>query len=360
MSRPLRPGSLGFLVPGDWNLPTGGYTYDRRLVAALQSAGAQVLVCRADGAWPSPSQADLARTNEALWRLPDQTLLVADGLAFGAMAELVSAHAHRLRWVALVHHPLHMETGLTPQQRQHLAASETAALRHALRVVVTSAATLLDVVAMGVPVGQVRVVEPGTDPPTMTGAPPRPVPGPAQARPLQLLCVATLTPRKGHSLLLEALAGLTHLAWELHCVGSADRDPAHAALLRGQASPLGRRVQWHGEVDATALRAHYTAADAFVLPSLHEGFGMVVTEALSYGLPVVATDAGALAQTLPVGAGLQVAAGEVAPLQSALEQILTRPDLRMKLAANARACALSLPTWAQQADRFLSALEDLP
>ena len=360
MSTPQRPGSLGFLVPGDWNLPTGGYTYDRRLAAALQSAGTQVLVCRADGAWPHPSEADLARTNEALWRLPDQTVLVADGLAFGAIAELAATHAHRLRWVALVHHPLHMETGLSPPQRQRLLHSETAALRYARRVVVTSAATSRDVLAMGVPADRVRVVEPGTDPPPTTGAPPRKAPWPAQAGPLQLLCVATLTPRKGHSLLLEALAGLSQLNWELHCVGSADRDPAHAAALRAQAAPLGPRVHWHGEVPVAALQAHYAAADVFVLPSLHEGFGMVVTEALSYGLPVVASDAGALAQTLPAGTGLQVAAGQVAPLQGALEQMLTQPDLRASLAANARACARSLPTWAQQAERFLTALEDLP
>ena len=268
----------------------------------------------------------LAAAAEMVASLPDGTLVVADGLAFGALHELAAQHNERLRWVALVHHPLHLETGLSDAVRQQLLNSETQALQHARRVVVTSPSTATDVAAMGVPRAQIGVVEPGTDPVDTRLRPA------LSSGPLRLLCVATLTARKGHALLLQALAGLTHLDWTLHNVGSATRDPDTAAHLRALAAPLGDRVVWHGEMDAQALQAHYASADVFVLASLHEGFGMVITEALAHGLPVVASDAGALAQTLPADAGLQVPAGEVAPLQAALAQVLSDATLRARLA----------------------------
>ncbi len=345
------PRACCFLIPGDWTIPTGGYTYDRRLVLALQEAGWTVDVRCVEGSWPHPKAADLAAAASVIASLADDTLVVADGLAFGALDTVVAPHAARLRWLALVHHPLHLETGLSEALQAQLREAETRALRHARRVVVTSQRTRADVVAMGVPPAQIAVVEPGTDP---VDTHPKRI---ASQGPLQLLCVATLTERKGHALLLQALAGLTHLDWTLHNVGSATRDLATAARLKALAAPLGERVQWHGEVDAQALSGHYAAADVFVLASLHEGFGMVITEALAHGLPVVASDAGALAQTLPPDAGLQVPAGEVAPLQAALARVLTDSALRIKLGEGARAAAGRLPTWPQQAARFATVLE---
>jgi glycosyltransferase involved in cell wall biosynthesis len=347
------PRACCFLIPGDWTTPTGGYTYDRRVVLALREAGWWVDVLSLSGTWPHPDAPALAAAAEMVASLADGTLVVADGLAFGALDAVVAPHAQRLRWVGLVHHPLHLETGLSDAVRQQLLSSETQALRHARRVVVPSRSTAADVAAMGVAPTRIAVVEPGTDPVSPT------TPRSTNASRLRILCVATLTERKGHALLLQALAGLTHLDWTLHNVGSATRDPDTAAQLQAQAAPLGDRVQWHGEVDAQALSEHFVAADVFVLASLHEGFGMVITEALAHGLPVVASDAGALAQTLPASAGLQVPAGEVAPLQAALARVLSDAALRERLGAGARAAAGRLATWPQQADRFASVLEGI-
>ena len=342
-----------FLVPGDWNLPTGGYTYDRRIVVGLRDAGHSVDVHALAGAWPHPSAADLAAAARTVAQLPDHSLVVADGLAFGVMASVVAAHAQRLRWVALVHHPLYLETGLSLEQRQQLLREETQALCYACRVLVTSASTATDVAAMGVAPGHIVVVEPGTDP-----AVPLAFKDPAPHQPLRLLCVATLTPRKGHSVLLQALAGLMHLDWELHNVGSAERDAGTAAQLYAQAAPMADRVHWHGEVDAPTLQAHYAAADVMVLASLHEGFGMVITEALAHGLPVVSSNAGALANTLPPGAGVQVPAGDVNALRAALARAIGEPALRNQWAAGARQAAAQLPSWEAQAARFGAALQD--
>jgi glycosyltransferase involved in cell wall biosynthesis len=343
------------LIPGDWFTPTGGYTYDRRLVLALREAGWAVGVHRLEGRWPAPDAQGLAAASALLDTLADGTLVVADGLAFGALPSLARAHADRLRWVALVHHPLHLETGLDAATRSRLLSSETQALQCARQVVVTSASTASDVAAMGVAPARIAVVEPGTDPvprPPESGAASR-------AGAVRLLCVATLTVRKGHAVLLRALARLGALDWELHNVGSLDRDPDTAARVMALAAtpPLAGRVWWHGEVDAAALQTHYAAADLLVLPSLHEGYGMVVAEALAAGLPVLASRAGALAHTVPAGAGLLVPPGDATALQNALARLITEPGLRTQLAAGARAAAGRLPTWAQQAARFAAVLK---
>lgn len=340
-----------FLLPGDWNTPTGGYTYDRRLALALRDAGWMVAPLVLEGAWPWPDGADLEAAAARIAALPDGAVVVADGLAFGALASVVQPHADRLRWVALVHHPLHLETGLDAADSARLRAGETRALQLVQQVIVVSHSTLLDVAAMGVPPARIAVVEPGTDPAPPNRATHRP------DGPVQLLCVATLTPRKGHAVLLQALSGLLHLPWVLHLVGSAERDPGTASRLRAMGAALGDRVVWHGEIPGAALHAHYAAADVFVLPSLYEGYGMVVAEAIAHGLPVVTTDGGALVHTLPPGAGLQVPAGDVPTLQAALEHVLTDAGLRERLAKGARVAAAALPTWPQQAARFAAVLE---
>ncbi|MDO9438893.1 glycosyltransferase family 4 protein [Hydrogenophaga sp.] len=342
------------LIPGDWHTPTGGYTYDRRLVLALREAGWTVDVHTLEATWPHPDATDLNTASACIAALPDSALVVADGLAFGCLAQQVRPHAQRLRWVALVHHPLHLETGLDPIDRAGLLAGESRALQFAQRVVVTSGSTVGDVAAMGVRADRIAVVEPGTDPSLSVHIAPK-----NDAAPVQLLCVATLTPRKGHAVLLQALAGLLHLPWVLHLVGSTERDPGTAARLQTLALPLADRIVWHGELPGAALHAHYAAADVFVLPSLYEGYGMVVAEAVAHGLPVVCTDGGALAHTLPSGAGLQVKAGDVPTLQAALARIMGEPELRERLAAGARAAAGQLATWPQQAARFAAVLEGM-
>ncbi|MEP7284065.1 MAG: glycosyltransferase family 4 protein, partial [Rubrivivax sp.] len=142
-------------------------------------------------------------------------------------------------------------------------------------------------------------------------------------------------------------------------VGSSARGPAAAAALHAVAGlpPLRGRVVWHGELDADALALRLATADVFVLPSLHEGYGMAAAEALAHGLPIVSTTAGALADTVPDDAALKVAPGAVAPLRDALSQLIDDPALRARLAAGARAAGRRLPDWAAQSARFAAVLE---
>lgn len=350
-----------FVVPGDLASLTGGYGYDRRIVAGLGAAGRAVDVVALDAGFPWPDAATLDRAAQQMAAIPDGALVVVDGLAFGAMPRLAEQHAARLRWVALVHHPLALETGLTSRQRRTLFDSERRALATARGVIVTSAATARELTRYGVAAECVHVVTPGTDPAPLAagsvvgvgvGA------GPA-SRGLSFLCVATLIPRKGHAVLIEALCGLQDRAWTLHCVGSTTRDANTANGLRMSIAEhgLGDRVHLHGEVPASVLQAMYGQADAVVLPSFFEGYGMALAEALAHGLPVVSTTAGAIADTVSRDAGVLVPPGDAMALRAALAALLDEPVWRDRLAAGARAARAALPTWPQAVARFAAALE---
>jgi glycosyltransferase involved in cell wall biosynthesis len=345
---------LVFVVPGELSSVTGGYGYDRQMITGLREAGREVDVVALDAAFPWPHAAALADAAQQLAAIPDGTAVVVDGLAFGAMPGLVEQHAARLPWVALVHHPLALETGLTAQQGRALFDSERRALASARGVIVTSAATARALARYGVAAGRIHVVTPGTDSaPLAAGSGADPL-----RRGLSLLCVATLIPRKGHAVLIEALRGLQDRAWTLHCVGSTARDAGAADALRSAIadSGLGDRVRLHGEVPAGVLHSMYGQADAVVLPSYFEGYGMALAEALAHGLPVVSTTAGAIPDTVPAEAGVLVPPGDAVALRAALAALLDEPAWRNRLAAGARAARAVLPTWPQAVARFAAVL----
>jgi glycosyltransferase involved in cell wall biosynthesis len=268
--------------------------------------------------------------------------VVIDGLAYGAMPDVVRREAGRLRLVALVHHPLADETGLAASSVEALAASERSALTAARAVIVTSRRTAARLAAYDVPADRIAVVEPGTDPAPLAQG--------SRGGTVSMLSVATLTPRKGHDVLLAALARLQHRDWHLTCAGSADRDADHVSRLRAyiDAAGLASRVTLAGELDGAGLAPLYDRADLFVLPTLYEGYGMVVAEALARGLAVVSSATGAIPELLVEGSGLALPPGDVDALHAALDRLLADPAARAAMAAGARRVRARLPTWEAQ------------
>ena len=329
---------LEFVIPGDLEGRTGGYGYDRRVIAGLRDLGWQVTIHSLDASFPHPTTGALDHARETFARLPDQALVLVDGLALGAMPHIVHPHAERLRLLALIHHPLAAESGLTSRQVLELERSERRALQAMRHVLVTSRATARALLAYGVGAGQVSVVEPGTDAAPL--APRR------RGAILNMLCVATLTPRKGHDLLFEALAPLPP-NWRLICAGSLTRSPATLTALQQQLQRLGldQQVVLAGEVDGAELAQLYAQTNLFVLPTRLEGYGMAVAEALAHGLPVISTRVGAIPELVGEQAGLLVAVEDVDMLRAALARVLSEPDLLEGLARGAQAVRGSLPRW---------------
>lgn len=352
--------SVVFLIPGDLSSLTGGYAYDRHIIQGLHADGWNVDVVSLGAGYPWPDDAALRHATEQIAAIADGRIVVADGLALGAIPAIVEAHARRLRWVALVHHPLALETGLSECQARQLFDGEQRALAAVSQVIVTSRATARALGRYGVAASRIEVVEPGTHPALLARGSCRN--GRQTDQGLSLLCVATVTPRKGHALLLEALAGLRERPWHLHCVGSLTRDADTSQALREAIARHGlqERVLLHGEVDEACLAAHYAQADVFVLPSFHEGYGMVLTEALASGLPIVSTAVGAIPDTVPAEAALLVPPGDAAALRAALARLLDDPLLRTALATGAQAARTRLPTWPQAVSRFAQVLRHMP
>ncbi len=340
------PGTVWVVLPGDVDdpaTPSGGNVYDRRICQGLGDFGVPVRELTVAGEWPRPGEVARERLTRGLRRLPDGAVTLIDGLVACGVPEIVVPETRRLRVAVLVHLPLAAETGLPPGRARELAARERATLHAATAVFATSAWAGRDLVARhGLDPARVHVVPPGADPAPLA-------PGTDGAS--RLLCVAAVTPRKGHDLLVRALGSLTGLPWSCECVGAL-RDPGHAARLRALITDLGLdgRVRLAGPRTGDALAARYAAADLTVLASRAETYGMVIAESLARGVPVLATAAGAVPETLGVAPdgdrpGLLVPPEDPAALAHALRRWLTEPALRERLRAAARARRATLDDW---------------
>ncbi|WP_239085862.1 glycosyltransferase family 4 protein [Catellatospora methionotrophica] len=337
------------VLPGgvdDPAAPSGGNVYDRRVCDGLAASGWTVHEHPVPGAWPYPTATDLDRLAGVLATLPDGAVVLLDGLVAVAAPDVLAACTPRLRPVVLAHM-------LFGDADPDLRPGEARVLRGAAAVVTTSHwCRRRAIEAYALPPAHVHAAPPGVDP-----APP----APATAAGTRLLCVAALAPHKGHDLLLDALDTLTGLPWSCVLVGSPERDPAYAARLR--AHPVADRITFAGVRTGGGLDAAYDAADLLVLPSHGESYGMVVTEALARGIPVLATDVQGLPEALgaaPDGTvpGLLVPPDSAA-LADALRRWLTDPGLRERLRQAAQARRGGLTGWAHTADQVGAALSPL-
>lgn len=344
--------SIVVIVPGSIEARTGGYEYDRRMIAGLLARGLTIDVRELDASFPRPTAAALTHAAGVLAAIPDGATVVIDGLAFGAMPDEAERESSRLRLVALVHLPLAAEAGLDPDTAARLESSERRSLAAAARVIVTGKTTADGLVSYGVGRDRVAVVEPGTDPAPMAR-------GSGNSSALHLVSAAMISPRKGHEILLRALAKIAHRNWRLTCAGSLNRHPPTADRVRDSLRALGLedRVSLVGEMDGVRMAALYDSADLFVLATLHESYGMAVAEALARGLPVVSTTTGAIPQLVGVDAGILVPPGDVDALADALSSVMSDARVRARLAEGARRVRRVLPTWEDATAKMLAALE---
>ncbi|MGH8256302.1 MAG: glycosyltransferase family 4 protein [Steroidobacteraceae bacterium] len=343
--------ALEFLVPGDLRAATGGYVYDRRMIAGLRALGWQVTVHTLEASFPEPTSAALAHAHRTLASLPAHALVLIDGLALSAMPEVLRAYCAQLELVALIHMPLAAEVGVAPELARGLQLSEREALHTVRHVIVTGRACRPMLLAYGLEPQHISVVEPGTDEAPLALQRPDAI--------VKMLCVGTVNPGKGHDLLIEALGSLAPLPWHLTCVGSLTRRPQTVSQLRSQLQRLGlsERVTLAGEVESSELARFYLDADLFVLPTRFESYCMAVAEALAHGLPVLSTHTGAIPDLVGTEAGVLVEPGDIDALREALTRLLCQPALRANLARGAAAVRERLPRWSAACARLALVLE---
>ena len=340
-----------FAIPGDLATLTGGYGYDREALERVPAYGVDVRHLALPQGFPFPSVEALAQTQALLADVDADDVLLCDGLAYGAVPAPILEQV-RAKIVALVHHPLALETGLNAQAAQSLFESEKVALTCARAVIVSSHLTK-DILIRdyGVEARRIYVALPGTE------RAPRAV---GSVGTVHLLAVGSIVPRKAYDVLLSALETCTDLDWSLTIAGSLARAPEYAdEVLHHAASALAGRIQFAGEVSAAALEALYARSDLFVMSSHFEGYGMVLGEAMVRGLPIVMTCGGAMAQTVPEGVALTVAPGDVHALGRSLRQAISDRALRQRLAEASYAAGQDLPTWDETAQIIAQVLKEV-
>ncbi len=332
---------LLLIIYGSITQVSGGYLYDREVTAYLRAHGISVdvlglrrlryPVCRLNALRP--------RLRRLFRRASGYDALVVDELAVSEQSPpLPRALAARL-------------------ERRLLSAADM--------VMVNSRTTAASVRALLDTGRRIVICPPGSDsfvlPPADKGEPggtKNGASGAVGSRAPRLLLTGNIIPRKGHHLLLQQLAGLKELSWELRLVGRA----SHRRYLRRlgrliREQGLEKRVVFTGEISMGALAREYADADIFVFPSSYEGFGISVAEAIRCGLPCVAFGSGALPEW--VGEGLLVPAGDTQAFRNRLEELIRDPARREAAARTSRCLAAGLQTWEQTGRCFLGGLETL-
>ncbi len=337
---------IAFIVPAPFDLLTGGYEYDRQMVSAWRHDGHQVDMHEIAGQHPLPDAASRASAN-AIWAgLPDDAVVVIDNLGLASFANLGDAFAQR-RVVVLDHHPTGLETGLDAATSAALLQAEQDLLPKASHVV-TPSRVIADTLAadFSVPLSRITVVEPGTAPaPRSAGS------GTAT---VNILSIGSLIARKGHDVLLRALARLSDLDWHLTIAGSPVHDPdtAHALMALPASLGIAERVTFLGEMRDEALVELWGTADIFALATHYEGYGMVIAEALKRGLPIAVCNGGAAAAFVTTESAVVCAPGDVDQLSKALRRVIYDPNLRRSMGEAAWLSGQTLPDWPQQAAAF--------
>ncbi len=342
-----------FAVPGDLSIRTGGYIYDRKVMDELRDRGIDVEHVELPASFPFPDAADIAETIEALNARSGHLPVIIDGLAWGAVPH-EQARRVRAPVIALCHHPLGLEAGLQPAQAAFLIQNEKKNLELAAHVIVTSkttARTLMDDFA--VPANRISVAEPGVERRNRARGSGTDI--------VEVLSVGALVPRKGHDLLIEALARLSELPWRLRIAGSFTRAAEWTEQLQKRIAEhdLHRRISLLGELDDQTLAHIFDTSDLFVSSSHYEGYGMVLAEAMSCGLAIISTTGGAAADTVPDACAIKIPSGDVAALERALGNAIGDAGLRQQLADAAWQAGQSLPHWADAADIFATIIDKI-
>lgn len=330
------PMRVYFVVPeaiDDDARVSGGNVYDRHVRDGLRSSGWDVRMILIGDSSP---------TAQAFAQLPDGALALIDGLIAVDESGTLVAEASRLRMVVLAH----MVWGVDGEREALHAARAVVATSEWTRSELTSR----DLVAPGV----VVVARPGADPAPATVA---------SASGGRLLCVGVLAAHKGQDLLVHALARLTDIeGWTCTIAGALDTAPHFVGEVTStlQRSHLTPRVTLAGALAGASLERAYGSADLVIVPSRNESFGMVVTEALARGIPVVAGRVGGIAEAMSGNrGGMLVPADDPWALEVVLRQWLTGSEHRAELKAAAMDARQAVRLWSETIAVIAAALQSV-
>jgi len=346
--------------------PTGLGVYTRELVMALSQLHSDLVVytSRPDELprgslirrWGEPSRAlpgHLWRLGWSQTSLPVRSLFCRADVLLNTVPE--GPIAHSVPQVTVVHDilPLFFPEEF-PRQRWYFRTFVPSVLRTSAVVVADSAQTREDVIDnYGLSPSRVIVIAPGVDPSRFFPQPDASLRIKQFGLGRYLLYVGNLLPHKNLHRFLEAFS---HVQGDVLLVIAGYRDPRYWPALARRAEALGvaSRIRFLDFVPAGALPALYSEALGVVLPSLYEGFGLPVLEAMACGSPVVASTTGGLREVVG-DAALTADPLDVHAFAAALQRIVDDPELRSSLRERGLAQAARF-RWAEAARNILEVL----
>lgn len=345
---------IGLLIYGSLDTLSGGYLYDRKLVAFLREQGDEVNII----SLPWRNYAAHLSDNLSFRLPPNLDILIQDELNHPS---LLAANQHKpYPVVSLVHHLRCSE--LRPAwQNNFYRLVERRYLQSVDGFIFNSQTTRKVVTSL---IGNKKpeiVAYPPTD--RFGAALPEAfvLSRAAEPAPLRLLFIGNVIPRKGLETLLEALHR-SSTTFHLDVVGSIVSDPAYGQKMQRLATVYGLRstVNFHGPLDNLPLIEKMRSAQVMVVPSSYEGFGIVYLEGMAFGLPAIGTTAGAAGEIIADGeTGFLVHPGDAATLAARLEALSADRNLLARLAFNARQRYQHQPSWQQTAGEIREFLKTM-
>ncbi|HEY8766559.1 MAG TPA: glycosyltransferase family 4 protein [Dehalococcoidia bacterium] len=349
---------------------TGGVYADLKIVEQLRARGwtvEPIFFGTDDGVASRYRPWDQLKFNFRLMRrlhhAPSGFILLEDQ-ALSSAVGLANCYARRFRGarIGLVTYHLVFNVWRNPVRRYLRRLVEGAVARSADIVLASSESTRSELLRLGVREARLTVLRLGL---RSVGTDKRPARSKRSDDCARLLTVGTVEPRKGLRYLLQALGQLSGCRWKLDIVGGFD--PEHRAYLTDLAGSLGiaKDVHFRGRVSDDDLARFMKDADVYVSPSLAEGFGLAVLEAMSTGLPVIVAASGALPELVDhERTGLIVPPADAPAMADAVRRLLDDRSLRSKLGLAAAKAVNGQYTWEETGNQVEAALvrlsTDLP
>jgi glycosyltransferase involved in cell wall biosynthesis len=349
--------NIGLIIYGSLEIVTGGFLYDSKLVHYLRSMGDSVGVFSLP--WRNYPSHLLDNFSSKLFRsLPTSNLdiLLEDELNHPSLFLVNSRIREKVSCpiVSIVHHLRSSE--LRPKWQNGLyGLVEKKYLSTVDGFVFNSLTTQLSVESL---VGDDKpsvVAYPGRDnvTPEMTQA--QLEERCASSRPLKILFVGSLIPRKELHTLISALSRLPREAWRLEVVGNLENDPAYSNSIKRQINEndFHHNVKLLGTLKGSGLANAYASNHMLAVPSSYEGFGIVYLEAMGFGLPALGSNAGAAHELITHGLdGFLVRPGDVGAIAEYVRELMLDRDKLYGMSLAAMKRYWSHPTWVESSHKI--------
>jgi len=336
--------NIHFLISGNINLLTQSCVYNKRITEGLKAKGHNIHIHQLTDDFPFPSDTSIQNCKQILEKINPSELLVIENSIFGVIPDILKGFKNPV--FVLVNVTFSADQYLTAYQREMVLDSAKNAQKYAVHFIATNIYAAKALINDGIESHRITTVIPAVDKlPRKNNYP---------EKPSRLLSAANYTRNNGHMNLIKALTALKGKNWELHCYGNLNTDKDYVADLQMiiRRNGIQNKVLLHSELLGKELSEAYLNADLFIHPVNFEPYSMEVVEAMSHGIPVVASTEGSNRELIPPKMGEFFKPGVIYVLQTIIDELLENAALYKKLANEVSTYYKQAHSWETSIDQF--------